>query len=212
MPTSSFLMRKAILITFAVVAAAVVLPFVAMLALETVDTVTGGCSEGEMRVFREFPQYGGRQLEPEYSGSNGCFVTFTTEDPPERVLAHYKQELTGRGWTLDRPPPPSKPRRDKPRAEVLARPGAATGTRPYWSRPRGTGRRLWSTSSRGTSAEPAERSHSACHEKVVGPSLIAPQNPLETAGFGVLGCVLPAIAGGVASRWPSLWITGNARL
>jgi hypothetical protein len=69
------------------------------------------------------------------------------------VLAHYKQELTGRGWTLDRPPPPSKPRRDKPRAEVLARPGAATGTRPYWSRPRGTGRRSWSMSSRGTSAE-----------------------------------------------------------
>ena len=22
------------------------------------------------------------------------------------MLAHYKHELTGRGWTLDRPPPP----------------------------------------------------------------------------------------------------------
>jgi hypothetical protein len=115
--------RKAILITFAALAAAAVLPFVAMLAFETIDTVTGGCSEGEMRVFREFPQYGGRQLEPEYSGSNGCFVTFTTEDPPERVLAHYKQErraAAGRSIGLR---PPSKPRRDKPRAEVLARPG-----------------------------------------------------------------------------------------
>jgi hypothetical protein len=97
--------RKAILIAFAVVAAVVVLPFVAMLAFDTIANVTGGCSDGEMRVFREFPQYGGRQLEPEYSGSNGCFVTFTTEDPPERVLAHYKEQLTGRGWTLDRPPP-----------------------------------------------------------------------------------------------------------
>jgi hypothetical protein len=111
--------RKAILITFAAVVAAVVLPFVAMLAFDTIATMRGGCSEGEMRVFREFPQYGGRQLEPECSGSNGCFVTFTTEDPPKRVLAHYKQ-LAGRGWTLDRPPPPSKLRRDKPRAGLSA--------------------------------------------------------------------------------------------
>lgn len=99
-------MRKAILITFAVVAAAVVFPFAAMIALEAFDSVTGGCSEGELRMFREFPQYGGRQLEPEYSGSNGCFVALTTEDPPERLLAHYRKELTGRGWTLDRQPPP----------------------------------------------------------------------------------------------------------
>jgi len=98
--------RKAILIAFAVVAAVVVLPFVAMRAFDTIATVTGGCSEGEMRVFREFPQYGGRQLEPEYSGSNGCFVAFTTEDPPERVLAHYREHLTARGWTFDAPPPP----------------------------------------------------------------------------------------------------------
>lgn len=99
-------MRKIILIAFAAVAAAVVLPFVAMIAFEAVDTVTGGCSEGEMRVFREFPQYGGRQLEPEYSGSNGCYVAFTTEDAAERVATYYKQQLTTRGWKLD-PPPPS---------------------------------------------------------------------------------------------------------
>ena len=76
-----------------------------MLAFEAFASVTGGCSEGERRVFREFPQYGGRQLQPEYSGSNGCFVALTTEDPPERVVAHYREELMGHGWTLDRPPP-----------------------------------------------------------------------------------------------------------
>jgi hypothetical protein len=103
---SSIPMRKTILIAFAAVAAAVVLPFVAMIAFETIDTVTGGCSEGEMRVFREFPQYGGRQLEPEYSGSNGCYVAFTTEDAAERVVTYYRQQLTARGWKLD-PPPPS---------------------------------------------------------------------------------------------------------
>ena len=98
-------MRKAILIAFATIAALVVLPFVAMFAFEAVATVTGGCSEGEKRVFREFPQYGGRQLEPEYNGSTGCFVAFTTEDSPERVLAHYREQLTARGWTVDPPPP-----------------------------------------------------------------------------------------------------------
>ena len=99
-------MRKVILITLALVAAAVVFPFAAMVAFEAIDTATGRCSDGELRVFHEFPQYGGRQLEPEYSGSNGCFVAFTTEDPPERVLAHYREHLTARGWTFDAPPPP----------------------------------------------------------------------------------------------------------
>ena len=102
-------MRKTILIVAAVaavVAAAVVLPFVATIALDTIASVAGGCSEGEKRVFREFPQYGGRQLEPEYSGSNGCYVAFTTEDAAERVTTYYRQQLTARGWKLD-PPPPS---------------------------------------------------------------------------------------------------------
>lgn len=101
--------RKTILIAAAVaavVAAAVVLPFVATIALDTIASVAGGCSEGEKHVFREFPQYGGRQLEPEYSGSNGCYVAFTTEDAGERVTTYYREQLTARGWKLD-PPPPS---------------------------------------------------------------------------------------------------------
>ncbi len=97
----------------AVIAALVVLPFVAILAFTVITSVGGlitsvggGCSENEVRVFREFPQYGGRRLEPEYSSSQGCFVTFTTEAPPERVLRYYRQQLTARGWKLDPPPPP----------------------------------------------------------------------------------------------------------
>ena len=58
-------MRKTILIAFAVVAALVVLPFVATFAFYAIDSVTGSCSEGEMRGFREFPQYGGTRLEPD---------------------------------------------------------------------------------------------------------------------------------------------------
>jgi hypothetical protein len=99
--------RKAVLIAFAAVAAVVVLPIVFTLAVNTIPSLWGGgCSEGEMRVFREFPQYGGRRLEPEYSGGAGCFVAFTTEDSPERVLTYYRRQLTARGWTLDPPPPP----------------------------------------------------------------------------------------------------------
>ena len=98
-------MRKAVLIALGAVAAFVVLPFVATFAFYAVDSVAGGCSEGEMRVFREFPQYGGRRLEPDYRAENGCFVAFTTEDQPERVRTYYKEQLTARGWTLDPPPP-----------------------------------------------------------------------------------------------------------
>ena len=98
-------MRKAVLIALGAVAAVVVLTFVATYAFYAFDSVAGGCSEGEMRVFREFPQYGGRRLEPDYRAENGCFVAFTTEDQPERVRTYYKEQLTARGWTLDPPPP-----------------------------------------------------------------------------------------------------------
>jgi len=97
--------RKAVLIALGAVAAFVVLPFVATFAFYAIDSVAGGCSEGEMRVFREFPQYGGRRLEPDYRAENGCFVAFTTEDQPESVRTYYKEQLTARGWTLDPPPP-----------------------------------------------------------------------------------------------------------
>jgi len=97
--------RKAVLIALGAVAAFVVLPFVDTFAFYAIDSVAGGCSEGEMRVFREFPQYGGRRLEPDYRAESGCFVAFTTEDQPERVRTYYKEQLTARGWKLDAPPP-----------------------------------------------------------------------------------------------------------
>jgi hypothetical protein len=92
---------------------------VAMLAFNVIGSESGACSEGEIRVFREFAQYGGRRLEPEY-GSQGCFVTFTTEDPPERVLGYYRQQLTARGWKLDRPPPPVEAAPGEPEAGGLS--------------------------------------------------------------------------------------------
>jgi hypothetical protein len=105
------LVRKAVLIALAVVAGVVVLPVVATLVFFLVDSVhviaseRGECSESQIRVFGEFPQYGGKRLEPEYN-SQGCFVAFTTEDPPEDVRSYYTRQLAARGWTLDQPPPP----------------------------------------------------------------------------------------------------------
>jgi hypothetical protein len=106
----------------------VVLPFAATFAFYAIDSVAGGCSEGEMRVFREFPQYGGRRLEPDYRAGNGCFVAFTTEDQPERVRTYYKEQLTARGWKLDPLLPAVEAAEGQPEAGGL---GAARGRYGY---------------------------------------------------------------------------------
>ena len=113
-------MRKAVLIALGAVAAFVVLPFVDTFAFYAIDSVAGGCSEGEIRAFREFPQYGGRRLEPDYRAENGCFVAFTTEDQPESVRTYYKEQLTARGWKLDPPPPAVEAAEGQPEAGGLS--------------------------------------------------------------------------------------------
>jgi hypothetical protein len=101
--------RKIILIAAAaaaVVAAAVVLPFVATIALDTVASVAGECSEGEKRVFRELTA-----------------VPAASSPLRRKILPRTCGRITGSNW---RPAagssthlrPPSKPRKDKPRAEV----------------------------------------------------------------------------------------------
>jgi hypothetical protein len=112
--------RKAILIALGAVAALVVLPFVVTFSFYAIDSVAGGCSEGEMRVLREFPQYGGRLLDPDYRAENGCFVAFTTDDQPERLRAYYEEQLTGRGWTLEPPPPAVEAAEGQPEAGGLS--------------------------------------------------------------------------------------------
>jgi hypothetical protein len=100
--------RKAVLIALAVVAALVVGPLVFAMAVNAVPALLdrGECSEGEIRVFREFPHYDGRRHEPEYNSSSGCFVAFTTEDAPELVQAYYEEQLKARDWKLEPLPPP----------------------------------------------------------------------------------------------------------
>ena len=121
-------MRKAVLIVLGAVAAFVLLPFVATFAFYAIDSATGGCSEGELRTFREFPQYGGRRLEPDYRAENGCFVAFMTEDQPERVRTYYENQLTARGWRLDPPHPAVETAEGQPESGGLS---AARGSYGY---------------------------------------------------------------------------------
>ena len=64
------------------------------------------CGAEQKAVMRAFPHYGRVQLEPEPGGLGDCFASYTTPDPPERVLAYYGETLIGRGWTLVESPVP----------------------------------------------------------------------------------------------------------
>ena len=74
--------------------AAVVVVGVLRLGLEL------SCGAEQKALMRGFPHYGRMQLEPEPGGLGDCFASYTTPDPPERVVAHYRETLVGRGWTL----------------------------------------------------------------------------------------------------------------
>lgn len=61
----------------------------------------GGCSDAERSALKEFPHYGGITPEPEANADGNCFVTPRVGDPPEDVIAYYREQLTEHGWTLD---------------------------------------------------------------------------------------------------------------
>jgi hypothetical protein len=62
----------------------------------------GGCSDAERSALKEFPHYGGITTEPDGS-VQGCSVNPRVGDPPEDVIAYYREQLTEHGWTLDDP-------------------------------------------------------------------------------------------------------------
>ena len=61
------------------------------------------CSDAERAALMEFPHYGGTTAEPEASAEGGCFVNPRVGDPPEDVIAYYREQLTTHGWTLEEP-------------------------------------------------------------------------------------------------------------
>jgi len=59
------------------------------------------CSDAEKAALMEFRHYGGTTAEPEADAEGGCFVNPRVGDPPEDVMAYYRERLTVHGWTLD---------------------------------------------------------------------------------------------------------------
>jgi hypothetical protein len=60
-----------------------------------------GCS-GERKAFDEFPQYGGREMEPQPSLESGsCAVFYDTPASQERVASYYTERLEARGWEVE---------------------------------------------------------------------------------------------------------------
>lgn len=85
-----------------------VVALVGLLALVSVFLVgaffysrAAGCSAEERAVFQEFPQYGGREMEPESNtGLGSCAAYYETPDPPEQVQAYFAERLVANGWEV----------------------------------------------------------------------------------------------------------------
>jgi hypothetical protein len=61
-----------------------------------------GCSEEERKAFAEFPQFGGREMEPQPSMvSGGCAVFYDTPASQARVANYYTERLEARGWEVE---------------------------------------------------------------------------------------------------------------
>jgi hypothetical protein len=62
----------------------------------------GACTQEAAAAFNEIEQYEGINLEPQdYPLGGRCAATFSSADPPQTVLDHYRAEWTAAGWTLN---------------------------------------------------------------------------------------------------------------
>jgi hypothetical protein len=71
------------------------------------------CSEEERSAFMEFPQYEGKQVEPESGPEGGCAAFFDTDDSAEQVRAYYSEQLAAHGWTLEEKSPHTNEQSDE---------------------------------------------------------------------------------------------------
>jgi hypothetical protein len=66
-----------------------------------VSEAYGSCTDEERKVYAEFAQYGGREMEPEGSTvSGGCAVFYDTRASQERVAQYYTEQLEEHGWEV----------------------------------------------------------------------------------------------------------------
>lgn len=75
--------------------------FLAFFVIVPFILLARSCSDEELAVFEEFPQYaGGQEIEPEPS-SGACIVRFTTAEPEEEVFRYYVEGLQEDGWEIE---------------------------------------------------------------------------------------------------------------
>ena len=61
------------------------------------------CALDEELVYREFPQYGGRQVEPQRDVEAGsCWARYETSASKEEVLRYYRERFAEHGWRKER--------------------------------------------------------------------------------------------------------------
>jgi len=64
------------------------------------DAVAHTCGDAERAAFLEFPQYGGRVIQPGSDIDSGaCVASFQTADHHEDVVGYYETQLEQHGWT-----------------------------------------------------------------------------------------------------------------
>jgi hypothetical protein len=97
------------------------------------------CSAAERRMFAEVPHYGDARPQPSGNGETGsCMATYRAGGSEDRVLAHYRQALGARGWTVQPPlanAGSDTEGRELRSGEVTARRGGDTTTVLYESGP-----------------------------------------------------------------------------
>ena len=147
----------------ALVAVGVLCLALALVAVPVLLDLTA-CSAAERRVFAEVPHYGGARPRLSGNGETGsCMATYRASASEDRVLAHYRQALGTRGWTVQ-PPLASAEGREFRSGELTARRGTDTTTVLYESgRPWSAAAPTWPCTSHGTEGQPTVRSHRRCH-------------------------------------------------
>jgi hypothetical protein len=60
------------------------------------------CSDAERRAMSEFPHYDGATPDWESNAkiTGGCTTSYIVTAQPEEALAHYREQLAQRGWTI----------------------------------------------------------------------------------------------------------------
>ena len=83
------------------------------------------CSSDERAVYGEFPQYGGRAVEPSGNpGVGSCAAYYQTPDSEEEVLAYFAERLEERGWE-------PRPQEASKKAGPGGKPGPPAGSVAY---------------------------------------------------------------------------------